>query len=131
MSSVARITDTGRVGDLRVSFGFERFEGRPQPHMLLSAVNRPQAMAAVPLKLMYLFDPDDRDEFGQPKCMAEVRRVAKALYGAEPTRNEVYRVMDAIQNFMTDLKNMPPPSVWRDPNTLERALAVKGYDIIR
>lgn len=132
MSSMSRITDTGRKGDLRILFGFERFEGVPQPHMYIHAAHSPRQMAAVPLKLMYLFD--ERDRVGpnrEPKCMREVRRLAEAIYGQLPSKQECHRVLDAVTEFMTDLKNMPPPSRWRNPETLERALAERGYDMVR
>lgn len=132
MSSSSKITDTGRKGDLRILFGFDRFEGVPQPHMYIHAAHSPRQMAAVPLKLMYLFD--ERDRVGpkkDPKCLPHAARLAGAIYGHSPSRTEVFRVLDAVTEFMTDLKNMPPPSTWRDPSTAERLLAERGYDMVR
>lgn len=131
MSSVSRITDTGRKGDLRIAFGFARFQGVAQPHMYIQTVRSPNACAAVPLKLMYLFD--ERERVGprkEPKCLPEVTRLAEAIYGHLPSRAEIYRVLDAVTEFMTDLKNMPPPSTWRDTSTLERMLEARGYDMV-
>jgi hypothetical protein len=128
MSSTSKITDTGRKGDLRILFGFERFEGVPQAHMFIHAAHSPRQMAAVPLKLMYLFDERDRvGPMKEPQCLPHVTRLAEAIYGAAPSRTEVYRVLDAV----TELKNMPPPSTWRDPDTVERLLAHRGYDMVR
>jgi hypothetical protein len=132
MSSTARISDTGRKGDLRIGFGFERINNVPQACMYLYAVRSPRQVAMVPLRLMYLFDERERDPVTkEPRCMPEVRRVAEAIYGAMPTTFEVTRVLDAITEFMTDLKNMPPPSTFRDPSQLERALELRGYDMVR
>ena len=132
MSSSARITDTGRKGDLRVGFGFERIQGNPQACMYLYAARSPRQVAMIPLRLMYLFDERDRNPITkEPECMPKVRQAAEAIYGAPPTTSEVTRVLDAITDFMTDLKNMPPPSTYRDPSQLERVLASRGYDMVR
>lgn len=136
MGSTARITDTGRKGDLRIAFGFERvwngYEYTPEPHMYIHAAASPRQAAAVALRQMYLFDTRDRDPVtNEPKCLPACRRLAEAIYGMAPSKREVYRVLDAVQEFMTDLKNMPPPARLRNPDMLERVLATKGYDLVR
>ena len=132
MSSAARITDTGRKGDLRIAFGYERIEGKTETCMYVYAVRSPRQVACVPIRLMYLFDTRDKDKAGQLKSYPHAERVAKAVYDTlMPSQMEVHRVLSAIEDFMTDLKNMPPPSTWRNPETLELAMASRGYDMIR
>ncbi len=132
MGSSARITDTGRKGDLRIAFGFERHDGQPQPCMYLHSVRSPRQVAVVPLRLMYLLDERDRHPITkEPLCLPRVEELAAAVYGGVPTKVEIYRVLDAVTDFMTDLKNMPPPSTLRDPDQLERVFESVGYDFVR
>lgn len=129
--STARITDTGRKGDIRIAFGYERgnVDGRPEPVMYVSTVRAPQVLASVPLSLMYLFDTRDRE--GTARAVEAARKVARTVYGAEPSPTEVHRVLDAVTDWLTDLKNMPPPSTWRNGETAEHVLRKHGFDVVR
>lgn len=131
MSSSARITDSGRKGDLRIAFGFERHDGEPQACMYIYAARSPRQVASIPISLMYLFDTRRIDPTRENAAMPHARKVADIVYGGVPSKMEVYRVLDAITDWITDLKNMPPPSTWRNPETLERALAERGYEFVR
>jgi len=136
MSSTARITDTGRKGDLRIGFGFERQppRGEAEACMYLYAVRSPRQVACIPIRQMWMFDTRteaDRDKAGEYKALEHARTVAKAVYDTQnPSEMDVHRCLNAIEDFMTDLKNMPPPSTWRNPETLEQALTAKGYDMV-
>jgi hypothetical protein len=136
MSSTARITDTGRKGDLRIGFGFERQppRGEPEACMYLYAARSPRQVASIPIRQMWMFDTRteaDRDKTGEYEAMKYARTVAKAVYDTQnPSDMDTRRCLNAIEDFMTDLKNMPPPSTWRNPETLEQALAAKGYDMV-
>jgi hypothetical protein len=132
MTSSARITDTGRKGDLCIGFGFERINGRPDPAMYVWARNSPRQVAMVPLRLMYLFDTRDKNAItGEPECMPQVRKMAHAIYGGLTSKAENHRVLSAIEDFMTDLKNMPPPETLRNPEMIEQVMRQRGYDVIR
>lgn len=136
MSSTARITDTGRKGDLRIGFGFERQppRGEPEACMYIYAVRSPRQVACIPIRQMWMFDTRveaERDQSGEFVAVQHAKTVAKAVYDNQnPSDLEIHRCLHAIEDFMTDLKNMPPPNTWRDPNTLEKALAAKGYDFV-
>lgn len=137
MSSTAKITDTGRKGDLRIGFGFERQppRGEPEACMYIYAARSPRQVACIPIRQMYLFDtrPGDaeRSKGGEFKAVEHARTVARAVYDTpNPSDIDVHRCLSAIEDFMTDLKNMPPPSTWRNPETLETALAQRGYDFV-
>ena len=132
MTSSARITDSGRKGDLRIGFGYERQNhGGPEPVMYVYAARAPNLVVSVPLSLMYLFDTRDRLPSGQLAAMEHAQRVANAVYGRIASQMETHRVLDAITDWITDLKNMPPPSTLRNPEMLERVLQAKGYDLVR
>lgn len=129
MSSTARITDTGRKGDLRIAFGFARQDnGRTEPVMYIGTVRSPQVVASIPISLMYLFDT--RDAAGTREALVHARKIAEAVYGHLPSRADVHRVLDAVTDWITDLKNMPPPSTWRNPETLAHELRRRGYDMV-
>lgn len=132
MSSSARITDSGRKGDLRIAFGFERFDRQPQACMYIYAARSPRQIASIPITQMYRFDTREIDPATRENvAMPHARRVAEVVYGGVPSRMEVHRVLDAISDWMTDFKNMPPPATWRDPAALEAALAQRGYEFVR
>jgi hypothetical protein len=129
--TTSRITDTGRKGDIRIAFGFERgdVDNKPEPVMYVSTVRRPQLVASVPLSLLYLFDT--RTAHDTATAVTHATTVARAVYGQEPTRMEVHRVLSAIEDWATDLKNMPPPSTWRNSETVEQVLEKHGFDVVR
>lgn len=132
MSSSARITDTGRKGDLRVAFGFERQNnGKTEPVMYIYTVRAPNVVASVPISLMYLFDTRERLPNGKLAAMEHAEKIANMVYGGIPSQMEAHRVLDAVTDFLTDLKNMPPPSTIRNPEMIEQALQQRGYDMVR
>ena len=132
MSSSARITDSGRKGDLRIGFGWERQNNmQVEPVMYIWAVRSPRQIASVPISLMYLFDTREKDRAGQLKALEPAKRIADVVYGGIPSRIEIHRVLDAVTDFLTDLKNMPPPSTLRNPEMLEAVMRKHGYDVVR
>lgn len=132
MGSHARITDTARKGDLRIAFGFERQDdGRTEPVMYIYCARSPRQVAYVAIRNMYLFDPRERERNGTLTALKHAKTLAEAVYGGTPSQMEVHRCLDAVTDFMQDLKDMPPPSTLRNPDHLERVLAQHGYDMVR
>lgn len=132
--TTARITDTGVQGDLRISFGWERVVDHqmPQATMYLSKRSLPQQMVAIPITSLWRFDYRDKDpRTGEPACLPLCRRVAEMVYGGFASQQDVHRVLDAITNFATDLKNMPPASTFRNIDHMEEYMRSKGYDVAR
>jgi hypothetical protein len=129
--STTKTTFTGKKGDLRIGFGYRRVPGLGiEPTMYLWRAEAKNLMVDIPGRFMYLFDERDREQGKEPRCMPKCREIAEMLYGMM-TKDGATRVLDAVSEFMTDLKNMPPPSTWRDPDTVERLLAHRGYDMVR
>jgi len=128
-----KITDSGKKGDLRIAFGFKKLAdfSMPQPVMYLYAARSPQVMVDIPLPLLYLFDYRDKDKkTGDPEALSRCKQVAEVVYGAFPTVSETHRVLDAITDFATDLKNMPLGAKARGWDSVQQHLETKGYDFV-
>jgi hypothetical protein len=126
--STTKTTFTGKKGDLRIGFGYRRVPGLGiEPTMYLWRAEAKNLMVDIPGRFMYLFDERDREQGKEPRCMPKCREIAEMLYGMM-TKDGATRVLDAVSEFMTDLKNMPPPNQHRDPEHYLSELKKLGYD---
>ena len=130
--SATALTATGRKGDIRVAFGFMRVRefAQPEPCIHLYTLWNKQVMVQIPSCQMYLFDYRDRDaRTRDPQCMPKCAEIAEMLYGM-PTSYGATRVLDAITDWMDDIKNMPPPSTFRNPEMLFEEMKRRGFDVV-
>ncbi len=130
--STTAITTTGRKGDIRIAFGFERVNGYglPEPVIYLFTKMNRQVMVNIPSVYMHEFDERDRDPITkEPKCLDKCRKIAETLYGM-PTSYGANRVLSAISDWMTDIKNLPPPSTFRSQEHMLDEMKRRGFDVI-
>lgn len=130
--STTNTSFVGRKGDIRVGFGFKRVPGMgmPEPTIILFRSMNQNVCVELAGCHMHYFDERERDPFTkEPKCMPHCARIAEMLYGM-PTSYGATRVLDAITEYMTDLKNMPPPSMFRNPEEYLEVLRARGHDIV-
>lgn len=149
--STTQITQTGKKGDIHIAFGFERpadfslpaaigqqfTDARaqhftaPEPCVYLYTQWNKQVVVKIPIVHMHLFDYRDRDQrTGDPVALAKCREIAEMLYG-QPTINGASRVLDVLTDWMNDIKNLPPPSTFRNPEQALSYMEKMGMEVMR
>lgn len=149
--STTAITSAGKKGDIRIAFGFERpdtlslpekydpafasqaarWYDQPEPCVYLYTDWNKQVMVTIPVVYMHLFDYREKDRRGDPVALAKCREIAEMLYGM-PTSYGAARVLDVITDWMTDIKNLPPPSVFRgDVEQMLQYMEKRGLEVVR
>lgn len=125
------ITTTGKKGDLRIAFGFKRVPHYgPQPVVYLFRAAAPQLMVDIPTTHISRFDERDRDPITkEPLCMPLCEEIADAIYGMR-TMDGARRVLDTISEWMTDIKNLPPPATFRDSSHMLDEMKRRGFDLV-
>jgi hypothetical protein len=127
--STTNLEFTGKKGDIRVGFGFKRLPDRDVPEPTIYLIRGP-TLLEIPGSEMWRFDETDRDAAGQILCMPLCDKLADILYGY-PMHNGGHRILDVLNEFMTDLKNMPPPSMIRGGSAeYMELLKARGIDIV-
>lgn len=129
--STTALTSAGKKGDIRIAFGFMQVEGYglPEPCIHLYTLRNKNIMVQLPSAHMYKFDERDRDPITkEPKCLKDCERIAEMLYGM-PTSYGASRVLSAISEWMTDVKNLPPPSTFRNPEAYLEEMKRLGMDV--
>lgn len=130
MASSAKISDTGRKGDLEIHFAYVPTEdGQQTPAMYLRNPRRVMpdgnrgAAVAVPLSEMWQFADS-------ANTVMKAAEYAEYLYGFI-TKDDVYRIADAILEWLNDLKDMPPPRGFSNRTEFLNMLEQNGLVDIR
>ncbi len=127
--STTAITTTGKKGDIRIAFGFMKVKDHGvQPALHLFTKWNQQVLVQIPCTSMHEYDERDRGLDGEPKCLKRCGEIAEMLYG-QPTSYGAARVLDAITEWMTDVKNLPPPSTFRNSADYLEYMKQHGFDI--
>ncbi|WP_333676757.1 hypothetical protein [Dyella sp.] len=111
-----RWRDVGKKGDLRVELHYGDFKtghGR-QAALCLYKQDKPQAQYFVPLSEMWMYDHGESLAIMAPE-------IAKRLYGFV-TKDDCYRVLDAVLDYLDDLRKSPPEPEFLKCSTLNAFL---------
>lgn len=132
--STTNITTAGKKGDIRVAFGFERYmvdgDYEVGPVLYLYTLMNRNVVTYIPCRQLGQFDERDRDpRTKDPICLPRCAEIAERLYGM-PTSYGASRVLAAISEWMTDAKNMPPPSTCRDLGQAVDMMRRHGFDVV-
>lgn len=148
--STTAITTTGKKGDIRIAFGFDRpdqmsltpghlplfgssnahWHNAPEPCVYLYTDWNKQVMVKIPIVHMHEFDYRDKDRLGDPACLPKCREIAEMLYGM-PTTHGAHRVLDVLTDWMTDIKNLPPPRSFRTADAMLAYMEQQGIEVAR
>lgn len=151
--STTAITTTGKKGDLRIAFGFERpdrinlrggDEGlqhamrssraagfdAPEPCVYIYSLWNQQVMVPIPVVHMHHFDYRQKDLRGNPTALVPCRAIADMVYG-QPVKGGAERVLDLLTDWMTDIKNLPPPTMFRNHEQMLSFMEAKGIEVVR
>jgi hypothetical protein len=130
--STTPITQTGKKGDIRIAFGFMRVQDRglPEPCLHLFTLWNKQVLIQIPACEMHRFDERDRDpRTHEPACLPKCQEISDMLYG-QPVAGGAHRVLDAITEWLTDIKNLPPPSTYRNTDDYLGEMRRRGFDVV-
>lgn len=122
----------GKKGDIRVAFGFMEVPGYRLPMGAIHLFTKwnQQVVLQIPECEMWRFDYRDRDPITKnPRCLPECARLAELLYGM-PTSYGAARVLDAITDWMDEIKNLPPPSTYRNTDDYLGEMRRRGFDVV-
>ena len=131
--STTPITTTGKKGDLRIAFGFQRVAdyGLPEPCIYLFTNWNKQVLVHIPACHMHHFDERDRHPITkEPTCMPKCQEISDMLYG-QPVAGGARRVLDAISEWMNDIKQLPPPNTFRNTDDYLGEMRRRGFDVVQ
>ena len=108
--STTPITSSGRKGDIVITFGPIKIPEHPLPTIGIHLHLRysKSKVVTIAAEHMHMFDIRDVHPNGQPKCMELCHQISTNLYGFR-SNGGAHRVMDAIYEWMSDVKNLAPP----------------------